>query len=76
MSDKELIVFYKNQIEWYRRQIEWSDQRLLFLNREIKKMQEKDIDWYMRERSKEYRDRQEIKKNVKKYEKLLSEMCN
>jgi len=35
------------------------------------------MDRYIRERSNEYRDRQRIEKNIKKYEKLLSEMeCN
>lgn len=74
MSEKELIVFYKEQIEWYKRQIEWSDQHLLFLAREIKKREKYDMDRYIRERSKEYRDRQQIRKTIKKYEKLLSEM--
>jgi len=34
MTEKELIAFYKNQIDYYKSQIEWSDQYLLFLNRQ------------------------------------------
>ena len=79
MSEKELIIFYKNQIDWYKRQIEWSNRHLENLNREIKREKYK---WgysvygerCLRDRSKEYRDRQKLRKNVKKYEKLLSEM--
>lgn len=74
ISYDELIAFYKEQIDWYKRQLEWSDQRLLFLAREIKKREKYDMDRYIRERTKEYRDRQKIRKNIKKYEKLLSEM--
>lgn len=73
MSEKEIIAFYKERIDWYKRQLEWSDQHLLFLAREIKKREKYDMDRYIRERSKEYRDRQKIRKNIKKYEKLLSE---
>lgn len=74
MNKEELIVFYKEQLDWYKSQIEWSDQYLLFLNRQIKKRKKCDMDRYIRERSKEYRDREKIKKNIKKYEKFLSEM--
>ena len=74
MSEEELIAFYKEEIDWYKRQIEWSDQHLLFLVREMKKRAKYNMDRYIQERSKEYRDRQKIRKNIKKYEKLLSEM--
>ena len=74
MSEKELIEFYTEQIDWYKRQIEWSDQHLLFLAREIKNIEKYNMDRYIRERSKEYRYRQQIRNNIEKYEKLLSEM--
>lgn len=62
MTEKELIVFYKKQLDWYKSQLDWSDQHLLFLHREMKK------------REKYNMDRQQIRKNMEKYEKLLSEM--
>lgn len=74
MSEKELIAFYKEQIDWYKRRLERSDQLLLFLNRQLKKREKYDMDRYIRERSKVYRDRQRIEKNIEKYEKLLSGM--
>ena len=76
MNKEELIAFYKKQIDWHKKQIDWSDQHLLFLNRQIKKREKYYMDEYIRERSKEYRDRQKIIKNIKKYEKLLYEVCN
>lgn len=73
MSEKEIIAYYKEQIDWYKRQLEWSDKHLLYLAREIKKREKYYMDIYIRERSKEYRVRQKFRKNIKKYEKLLSE---
>lgn len=74
MTEKELIAFYKKQIDWHKKQIEWSDQHLLFLHREMKKREKYNMDRYIRELSKEYRERQKIRNNIKKYERLLSKM--
>ena len=74
MTEKELIAFYKKQLDWCKSQLEWSDQHLLFLHREMKKREKYNMDRYIRELSKECRDRQQIRKNMENYEKLLSEM--
>ena len=74
MTEKEIIAYYKEQIDWYKSQLEWSDQHLLYLNRALKKSEKNDMDMYIRERSKEYRNRQKIRNKIKKYEKLLSGM--
>lgn len=77
MSDEEIIAFYKDQINWYKRELEWSNRRLLFLAKEIKRSEKYNMDIYIRERSEEYRDRQKIRRTIKKYEKLISEKeCN